>query len=622
MNTETNNEKPEAKTNPNPFSKINTFYLGGFKAFKDTQEIPIRPITLVFGPNSSGKSSIIQALVNALQDNKYEEMPFYEKIELGRKEKNILKKLNLRSNLRFAKNNLNRNKSVLNVNSDKLVIGLELNKKDYHFHITDDDMLLEKIYDIAEGDAPDNPLITRSPKLYNIDRFKIIDSNYPSGWRVPSLWHSNVDLSICNDNFKMHIKNNKIINLMSDHFNFLIIKIQKCFTNLGTFKDRALNPQKIIDSLYFSIDNNNELLILGVDDKSAFIEHLVQIGMDDDGFLLEDAVKAHNKVYSSYWEAVMYEEDMVNSGRWFEVPDYDNNDALKTSSFFTSNAIERIEEYMADDKGNKYNVVQYIYLIIFGLFQDFAINHKHQIHSIKRQAKIIHIDSERRKLNEDNGELSEVGTAWIKLLSKDTSLKAVNSWLQDKDKLATNFMLWKSVKLKSRNDLDKVISGEIDPNHVEWGPTDGLRVLDTRLKDRLLRFDDVGYGIQKLIPVLAAAAAPKDDIDIIAIEEPEMHLHPKLQSDLGDLFIDSVINNSEKTFILETHSENLLQRILRRVREGKISHEAISVLYVQPGTEDEGAKVINLRINAEGKFLDRWPEGFFEPRMNDVITGL
>ncbi len=36
----------------------------------------------------------------------------------------------------------------------------------------------------------------------------------------------------------------------------------------------------------------------------------------------------------------------------------------------------------------------------------------------------------------------------------------------------------------------------------------------------------------------------------------------------------------------------------------------------------EGAKVINLRINAEGKFLDRWPEGFFEPRMDDVITGL
>jgi predicted ATPase len=39
--------------------------LGNFKAFADTQNIPIRPITLIFGPNSAGKSSIIHGLVLA-----------------------------------------------------------------------------------------------------------------------------------------------------------------------------------------------------------------------------------------------------------------------------------------------------------------------------------------------------------------------------------------------------------------------------------------------------------------------------------------------------------------------------------------------------------------------------
>ena len=47
------------------FGRLTHLLLGNFKAFKRTQRIPIRPITLIYGKNNSGKSSIIQALLYA-----------------------------------------------------------------------------------------------------------------------------------------------------------------------------------------------------------------------------------------------------------------------------------------------------------------------------------------------------------------------------------------------------------------------------------------------------------------------------------------------------------------------------------------------------------------------------
>ena len=100
-----------------------------------------------------------------------------------------------------------------------------------------------------------------------------------------------------------------------------------------------------------------------------------------------------------------------------------------------------------------------------------------------------------------------------------------------------------------------------------------------------------------------------------------------LQAELGDVFIESALGENKNTFLLETHSEHLILRILRRIREttrGKlpegmvgITPDDVAVLYVEPG--NDGATVRELRIDSQGRFLDDWPNGFFEDRLDELI---
>ncbi len=134
---------------------------------------------------------------------------------------------------------------------------------------------------------------------------------------------------------------------------------------------------------------------------------------------------------------------------------------------------------------------------------------------------------------------------------------------------------------------------------------------------------DVGVGISQIAPVLVQAFG--NEGKLIAIEQPEIHIHPALQAELGDVFIESALGENKNTFLLETHSEHLILRLLRRIREttrgklpeGKlpITPADIAVLYVEPG--EEGSVVRELRVNDQGRFIDNWPNGFFEERFNE-----
>ena len=136
---------------------------------------------------------------------------------------------------------------------------------------------------------------------------------------------------------------------------------------------------------------------------------------------------------------------------------------------------------------------------------------------------------------------------------------------------------------------------------------------------------DVGFGVSQVLPIIVQSLLSQNKT--LLIEQPEIHLHPALQAELGDLFIQSALGEQKNTFILETHSEHLMLRILRRIRETTedelepgltpIRPEDVAVLYVLPGKDS--TKVIEIPIRPDGEFAKRWPEGFFTDRAKELF---
>ena len=118
---------------------------------------------------------------------------------------------------------------------------------------------------------------------------------------------------------------------------------------------------------------------------------------------------------------------------------------------------------------------------------------------------------------------------------------------------------------------------------------------------------EVGFGASQLLPVIVAGYyAPVKSLMIA--EQPEIHLHPKAQTLLADLFID--ISRENKKILVETHSEHLLMRLQRRIADGSIDSDMISVYYCEP-TRD-GTKVRRIEVNEYGQLGEDLPKSFFE----------
>ena len=142
-----------------------------------------------------------------------------------------------------------------------------------------------------------------------------------------------------------------------------------------------------------------------------------------------------------------------------------------------------------------------------------------------------------------------------------------------------------------------------------------VRLIDTRRKGHVdAALPDVGFGISQLLPFVVQSLVSEQQI--ISIEQPEVHVHPKLQADLGDLLAEAIKEPRQNQFIVETHSEHLILRLQRLVRKQQIKPEDVSVIYVSRGPE--GAKAERLHLDEEGDFIDEWPNGFFLERLREL----
>lgn len=136
---------------------------------------------------------------------------------------------------------------------------------------------------------------------------------------------------------------------------------------------------------------------------------------------------------------------------------------------------------------------------------------------------------------------------------------------------------------------------------------------------------DIAIGITQLIPVIVAAL--NGDSALTFIEQPELHNHPAIEVSLGDLFISSISQRNDRCFILETHGEHLILRLLRRIREtaadelpsgaNRLNPGDIAVYHVKRVSGE--LTIQHIRVDETGEFIDKWPSGFFEERGKELF---
>ena len=129
-----------------------------------------------------------------------------------------------------------------------------------------------------------------------------------------------------------------------------------------------------------------------------------------------------------------------------------------------------------------------------------------------------------------------------------------------------------------------------------------------------VRLTDVGFGVSQVLPVLILCYYVPEG-SILILEQPEAHLHPKVQSDLADVLID-VVKNRNVQIILESHSEHLLHRLTRRIAEGEISADDMALYACQ--INDGTSEIEPLKMDEYGN-VSNWPRDFFGDDAGDVV---
>ena len=265
----------------------------------------------------------------------------------------------------------------------------------------------------------------------------------------------------------------------------------------------------------------------------------------------------------------------------------------------------------------------------------------------------VNVDRATRKLIHSTGSGAEV--------MSPTVINSVSDWLSREDRLDTGYRLQvrRAVHLPVNTPLVGILNKGVEGE--EWGapllaglaglsgtesPEDIVRAAPDKVgalfeqiakapvhreiqlvatrADLPVRTSDIGVGISQLLPVVVAVLDP-DRPGITAIEQPELHVHPRLQVEIGDLFAQGAAGGN--VFLIETHSENLLLRIMRRMRETsagalpegapEVRVEDVNVLFVEP----DGAETLirEMPLNEMGELVKAWPGGFFEEDLREIF---
>jgi len=569
--------------------RLQALRVGNFKAFADTQRIPLKPITLIFGPNSAGKSSFIHSLALA------------HEAQLGR-EKRSLTRLDVHHtdvggsaiDLGGFRQYVHRGQLNRRVEwGAELKVSALAAGKDQRLA-----QLLASIETVSlsialgiELDDLDRPRIGAAPKVDAIE----VTGDGAELLRMSSRRTDGQGTTL------------RLDRVASDHPVFR--QVLKAIVESATTSEE-MRPE--------DFEGANEAIALLLPDLLVRVDQFFPTAVD-----LPKAEGAELSPVSMLFP--------VSKGNRKE-------DIAQAVRFYLPRTLNDLIKGLADTPPAELKQLQYL-----GPLRSFPPRHL---------AFAEH---------EDANWYAGGGYAWDVVRRDDAVREAVNGWLgssklktpyklvvrslvaadQLKDPLASGLeaiadddeaMFLGSVDKDGfvmnhyppRDDVrpffqDVDASAEVLAKAVESSDIERIRelVLVDQRTSTVVTHRDVGIGISQVLPVLVMAYGSQGKL--LAMEQPEIHLHPALQAELADVFIEAALGPRQNSFILETHSEHLILRLMRRIREGKVKSDDIGVVFVEPLAR--GSRFLELRIDEEGDFIDEWPGGFFEESFHEKFAG-
>jgi len=167
--------------------------------------------------------------------------------------------------------------------------------------------------------------------------------------------------------------------------------------------------------------------------------------------------------------------------------------------------------------------------------------------------------------------------------------------------------------------------GEISPGvqvNTEYIPEINKVILDYNFtlgfgKTKPYKSKNVGFGITYVLPVLLSLLTAEEG-KIIVIENPESHIHPRGQAELGKLIVLAAQAGAQ--LFVETHSDHILNGIRVAVKEKDIAKENVNILYFDKETTDseQYSNVIPIKIDENGE-LSKYPKDFLDEWNNQLL---
>ena len=555
--------------------------IGNFKAFGDIQAIDIKPLTLLFGANSAGKSTILQSLIYLSEAFTSENWDVYstnqggQYIDFGGLQ-NIVHKKDLSRSIHFG----------FTISGIRIISPVHFKQDEIDFDVREFENWYQKWLDIRRN--------MRSERISVSDLHSDLIPYYecsftfrigidPLNKRISyfTIDEEKAEIITYDEKKPARKEVNSEGNILDMHHKKKFSYDVRNISPLSRFFLKGLifgkfsthNFQQATLDFYYGLDLSQE--------NSEYLKKEIQkTGIDQDV-----------DMFFAFWL-----DNLENEAYDFVFRVYSNE----------LNDINTLLGIGSNIDGVWYPIENAVY------FSDFLASIEHLGYFRPVPDRLVYGSTTRPLGRRDST------AVWQRIVREDSFImQQINNYLNNPDYLDMGYELF----------IQKWNSEDDESQKSRSLTTLEVKDLHT---DTIVNLRELGHGIIQIIPILAAVV----DISrpFISIEQPELHLHPALQSRLADIFSEtcSDVNRKRrfhdgprfqppygvidgKYYFIETHSEHIIKSIQLAVSKSEyLSMDDVSINYIKRDDRLSHSVIRRIRIDETGAFTEPWPDDFFE----------